>query len=126
MSMDATSLSETLLRLAKEVRGAEEGKGLLALSQAVQLCCQHILGTPKMIVDMLEVHQQHLKQGRGSAARTSTVVQKRTAPAVPAAPSVPTVPTVPPAPTAANAAAIMHRIKNQISLCEDFLAVPVS
>ena len=98
-----TPIPAAISRVEKETVAVGGDVDLLALSHAVLNGCR-LLETPKMIIDMLEVHEQNLRTRRGRRT-TST-----------SSPSASLS-----APLPADAMAIMARIKDKISMCDDLM-----
>ena len=115
------SISSAISHLATEARAVEDGGDLLGLSQAVRYSCQ-LLQMPKMIIDMLEVHQQHLKSRSNRRTELSTLAPLNSSSSRLSKDQHPTVSSPPePAPTNVDTVAILSRIRDKLSLCDGLL-----
>ncbi len=115
-----TPISIAISRLENATVVEEGGADLLALSQAVLDGCR-LLETPKMIIDMLEVHRQNIRTRRGRRTSGVPPPPPSVSGSTPGAVAAKNTPALVPA----GAMAIMARIKDRISTCEDLLIATV-
>lgn len=106
-------------RLESQARADEGGVDLLALSHAVLDGCR-LLGTPRMIIDMLEVHQQNLRthKSRRTSEPPASASASRSAPYDQATRTTPS-------PVPADVVATVARIKDKLAICDDLLIATV-
>lgn len=103
--------SEELSRLANK---GDDPASLLELAAAVQNACA-VLGCPRVILDMLEMHQRRLSTGYPGHRHPGP--SKGNPPRVAAGVDTP---------DAIVADAIMRRIKDRLSLCDELLTTKVA
>ena len=114
-----SSISIAMSRLESQARADEGGVDLLALSHAVLDGCR-LLGTPRMIIDMLEVHQQNLRthKSRRTSEPPASASASRSAPYDQATRTTPS-------PVPADVVATVARIKDKLAICDDLLIATV-